>query len=747
MQIGTLQETSWPPRSPGEVLLFSPSRRKDTAPSRARDISPSPIKQKLPASLFGDVRRLDDHNAGPSIKEERDDMEGEEEDDDEESDDEETLRLKLEAIEARLKLKKLAKARKSAHREAAGPPFNTGDTEPETTLKTAPRRPRTPPPHGTVQVPPSPRQTIVPVLPDSPSRVQLGIDKGLKAADVSLTKARSQRATAARSSADKTVNPFQGAGPSNSRTSTYSERIAAQRTQDIKREQFSERVRAGRGSGFNISDKTAQRPAEPRSEQSRVGERASSTPLNSGEETSSTRIDAHIPRTKRTESRTRAHHDVDTFTGFTLSKRNMQEEKLSQAFEDKVLVSIPRMLKDVHGPDYDPPELEKDFVVFGIIASKSSPSDHDTKHKTTTNHHAPDPDENARSKYMVMRLTDLEWEVNLFLFDTGFEAFWKLSVGTVVALLNPAIMPPRPHLRDTGAFSLKISSSEDTVLQIGTAKDIGFCKSVKKDGQMCNQWIDARKTEFCEFHISLRTEKTKAGRMEINGMAGLDMFRKKGKFAKNKRGGGGGGGSIGGKFSRRVDQADYGNGPRYDRTSGETAYIIPRSTRGTTAAALLDAEDLVNGGLSAAERSRIRLAAQERERNLASQLGSKGDGLGSRYMRVRNGEAGREAQSAAAIARNEVVEVATLALLDTKAADVRLSPSKGSRKVSTQGRSDPVGWSGAYKRGLPSPDRQARLDFEPSKRPKTSTAAVRERVVGTGNDFNDDDDDDDLDIV
>ena len=80
------------------------------------------------------------------------------------------------------------------------------------------------------------------------------------------------------------------------------------------------------------------------------------------------------------------------------------------------------------------------------------------------------------------------------------------------------IMPPKN--KDSGAFSLKLSSSEETVLEIGTASDLGFCKATKRDGKECLQWIDGRKTEFCEFHISLKVDKARKGRMEFNTMVG-----------------------------------------------------------------------------------------------------------------------------------------------------------------------------------------------------------------------------------
>lgn len=122
---------------------------------------------------------------------------------------------------------------------------------------------------------------------------------------------------------------------------------------------------------------------------------------------------------------------------------------------------------------------------------------------------------------MVLTLTDLEWSVDLFLFDTALPRYYKLTLGTVVAILNPSIIPPPANAVDTGRFSLKLNSSDDTILEIGKAQDLGFCKSIKKDGAVCNNWIDSRKTEFCEFHVDMQLKRTTAGRMEVNSSPGL----------------------------------------------------------------------------------------------------------------------------------------------------------------------------------------------------------------------------------
>ena len=236
---------------------------------------------------------------------------------------------------------------------------------------------------------------------------------------------------------------------------------------------------------------------------------------------------------------------------------------------------------------------------------------------------------------MVIRLTDFKWELDLFLFDTGFDAFWKLTPGTVIAVLNPGIMPPKD--RATGAFSLKLSSSEDTVLEIGTSKDLGFCNAVKSNGMECLQWIDGRKTEVCEYHIALKVDKARKGRMQLNTMT-------------NGRGNrdGQGGGSRGGRGGRGGGRGGLKQeGKQYDSYLHETMYLAPKEA-GFSATRLLDDRDAdVNAwqrGYSREEMQRRRKQARDKEAELAKKLGALGGSAGSEYLKSRaDGQARRAA--------------------------------------------------------------------------------------------------------
>lgn len=403
----------------------------------------------------------------------------------------------------------------------------------------------------------------------------------------------------------------------------------------------------------------------------------------------------------------------------------MQHNVITRTLEGKTVLTIPQLLKTVKAPEYDPPDFENDYVVLGVICSKSSPlnAKNSVRDQSTGNQ---ERGTDQHGKFMVIRLTDLKWELDLYLFDTGFSQFWKLSEGTLVAILNPDIMPPRN--RDTGKFSLKLTSSDDTVLEIGTARDLDFCHAKRKDGKDCGQWIDGRKTEVCEFHVQLQVEKSKRGRMEINTMAGMGRGPAGGKHGMF--GGGRGGGSKGQELRRE--------GNYFDRELHEMVYIAPRPGG---AAKLLDRENQSwERGASREEKFRKQLAEKEKEKELAKKLGTMGQGsTGGEYMKIK----GTDTQnlpvrgitsSRDSLATNQAKPVDNdfRGLLNRKANDVSLAPVyKRKRTLSTKSTasSAPVGWSGANKRSVLLPPQKS-LEPRPSLvRRESSPTKKRARLL------------------
>ncbi|CAO2648109.1 Nn.00g090310.m01.CDS01 [Neocucurbitaria sp. VM-36] len=729
-----INQPNWPPQSPVEALLSSPSGRRKYERQRERNsVSPSPSKRR-PMSRGGIA-------AG----------------DDDEDEDEETLQLKLQAIEARLKLKALQKAKKTV--EHGENDSNASSSRPGTAA--ALRRVDLPRPKSDIQVPHSPvRARRAPEEQRSPARVILGIDKGLTARDVSLKRPGSGM----NGGLFRTNSTRGGETP---KIKSFSERIAESKNKEKEREEVEAKMekRRSRGFGLHNIEGLKDRPAVSRSNSSLSTATKSSQdmlpPTSKGLSRTQSRStnDLQHPPTPRPGSNLSSRSDntqpslptsrpssgfgttpaatkyaeisqrdnsseapsFESFSGLHLKSREMQHNVVTRTLEGKTVLTIPQLLKMVKAPDYDPPDWENDYVVLGVICSKSTPlNSKNAARDQTKSTQERGVDQNG--KFMVIRLTDLKWELDLFLFDTGFSQFWKLPIGTLVAVLNPDIMPPRQ--RDTGKFSLKLTSSDDTILELGTARDLDFCHAQRKDGKDCGQWIDSRKTEFCEFHIQLQVEKSKRGRMEINTMTG---------FGNGPRGGGKfgmfGGGRGGGFKSDELKR----EGKYHDRELHETVYIAPKPGG---AARLIDRDEQSwERGANREERFRKQLAEKEKEKELAKKLGTMGDGsTGGDYMKVKGAGTpnlparGYTSSQDSAMKPEKPADCDFTGLLGRTAADVSLAPVKRKRIASgkSAASSEPVGWGFKYGR-IPSPKKDTSSAFRGTR--ETSPAKKKARLL------------------
>ncbi|KIV80431.1 hypothetical protein PV11_07929 [Exophiala sideris] len=735
-------DASWPPVSPHAALLSSPSGRKKY---EAYKNSPSPVKRSATTPSL--VDRLRAVRNGRDVPVEGIEMQ------DEADEDEETLQLQLAAIEARLKLKKLQQKRARAgtpDKASSRPSSSHGPGSTTSKTLSSYQEPILPPPR--VEVPKSPTRRSQPVSqPKSPSRVLLGIDKGIRATDISLRRAKTiagnthQRGNPSTLETRPTsrTSVFSSARSELSTESrkTFSERMSEARDREKSHEQKRENKNRQRSKGFGVDEAELEKyrllAAEPTQattpptqpgytrEQILHGATEANTvtrPLKK----SSTMPDLRESRPSSQDSISldAPVGDASLFEGFSglhLSSRILPHSFLKRTLPtDRFTVyRVPDLLKNITSPSFDLPDSVCDYVVFGVIASKSSPMDQkkappDAKTTSTKDWERQweDGSQNSR-RFMVFTLTDLKWTVDLYLFGTAVPRYHRLMPGTVVGILNPGIMPPKSGKTDTGAFSLNLSNGDDTVLEIGTARDLGYCKTVKKDGKPCGSWLNASKTEICEWHLNAQLEKTRAKRMGVNtgtnGFAGIGSRK---PFDKS-----------GGKASLLPR-----DGHKFDRYTGSHFYIATSNAGAATATAggahrggMFDGGPSVpEGNLSRDREARVRkhMVARQKEREIAEKLGATGHGqgfgvgsAGAEYLklkvRTRDTQAGTgtektkgertsrvmadECMTASQVTASILSGVPSSALRGNgngrkrTAEDVRLSPVKKTRFVTDKG--------------------------------------------------------------
>lgn len=641
-------------------------------------------------------------------------------DDDDEEEDEEMLELKLQAIQARLKLKKLQSARAKKSNGTDRRPRSESNPIPDISVSSRthfrselsrPDPPLRPQSQTEVQVPASPvRRTQITQSDGSPSRVRLGIDKGIKAKDISLKRAPIFRKptepqnTAQGSYLRRSRTPAFGSAPEpttkQERPLTFSERLAAARSEESSRQERQERIKQSRSNAFelgrqemedlksnakeipNVPTQPEQYSREEVMAASRI-KRSNTMPTlrrpSQDENRSGSSFDGApgsqadaAARNKKMAPSEVPEEDASAFEPYSaihLSKRVIPHSILTRNLAGKKTYVIKDLLKHVKAPDFELPEVEQDIVVFGILASKSDPR----SHKPANNLKA--QTDQDKGKYMVLQLVDLQWELELFLFNTGFDRYWKLVPGTLIAILNPNIMPPPPGRTDTGRFSLVINSGHDTILEIGTARDLGFCKSTKKDGQYCNSWVNKKRTEFCEFHMNMGLAKHRQARQDVNAFnTGLGPKKDGDSQYKNSY-------RSRNLESNPNDPKKKGRG-NYDRNTQSQWFINKPS-----AASMLDNEVLggqVSGRVERSEALRRRLATEEKERDLMKTLGKMGSGAGKEYMQRGANDASNTGSTQTTDGKRPDADARSLGLLPGKGFEPRmhLSPTKRKRPQS-----------------------------------------------------------------
>ena len=605
----------------------------------------------------------------------------------EDDDDEETLQLQLQEIQAKLRLKKLqaARAQKSASSPAlaaAALPRPARSTTPGATVFHNPRSPQ----RSTVEVPASPVHKGPDAVLEhkSPKRVLLGIDKGLRGQDVSLKRAPASFRRGLTGSASS-PNLHEGARAAASQLQretaptptpkplSFNERLAAARTEEASRLDKAERIQKLRTSAFGVGKSemeqykeravdiadvdegptrysredivgaAARRTAKPAESGSSLLVRRSDTTPDVVRARSSDENEAPQASSQETTA-TPDSASFEPYSGYHLSRRILPHSVVTRSISGMTCYSLKDLLRDVKAPNFQLPEVETDVVVMAIVAEKSDPRSHKPFEGGKSKKEA------DRGKYMVLTLVDLEFQVELFLFKTGFERFWKITTGTVVAILNPGIMPPPPGRHDTGRWSLVINSDGDTILELGIARDLGYCKSIKRDGHQCTTWINKKRTEYCEYHTNEAVKKMRATRNDLNGAAGFGAVGEKG--ARGGRGGRGRGGRGGRGGGRGGGYAGSG----YDSYS-QAQWYVAGSSGGTSASALIDNEALSGGYADKVERTegiKRRLAARERESDIARKLSEIGSGAGRDYMKLRAEAAAADKADRNAKGKNKV---------------------------------------------------------------------------------------------
>ncbi|CAH0720487.1 unnamed protein product, partial [Brenthis ino] len=187
------------------------------------------------------------------------------------------------------------------------------------------------------------------------------------------------------------------------------------------------------------------------------------------------------------EIKTKASSDVfsDPIFGIRITKPLISSSALLERMQGREAVNMIRLKRYVENED-----LSKDWVVAGVIVRKSS-----AKKSQKGNN------------FIVWTLSDLKDDLktmSMFLFRKAYNDLWKTTEGTVVAVLNPNVLDRSQNSADQACLSVE---SPDRVMILGQSKDLGLCRSKKKNGEPCTAFVNLSQCEHCIYHIKQEYQK------------------------------------------------------------------------------------------------------------------------------------------------------------------------------------------------------------------------------------------------
>ncbi|KAK9310316.1 hypothetical protein QLX08_000323 [Tetragonisca angustula] len=190
----------------------------------------------------------------------------------------------------------------------------------------------------------------------------------------------------------------------------------------------------------------------------------------------------------------------DPFFGLRIISPVISSTELKARMIDKVPVTVSKIKYHLNSE-----KSEKDWVIAGVLINKSAPK---TSQKGST--------------YAIWKISDLSDAMNtvcLFTFSNAYKSLWKTTVGTVIAILNPNVLESKDN---TDLATLSIDNPQ-RVMILGKSKDMGKCKSKKKNGESCNSIVNISRCEFCLYHIKQEYKKC-SKRTELQAFSNSQKF-------------------------------------------------------------------------------------------------------------------------------------------------------------------------------------------------------------------------------
>ncbi|XP_077271361.1 minichromosome maintenance 10 homolog isoform X2 [Temnothorax americanus] len=174
----------------------------------------------------------------------------------------------------------------------------------------------------------------------------------------------------------------------------------------------------------------------------------------------------------------------DPFFGIRIVSPLVSSAELRERMKDKTAVTVARVRSHVISDN-----VHNDWVIAGVLINKSATK---TSQKGTS--------------YCIWKISDLSDDlktVSIFLFSNAYKQLWKTITGNVIGILNPNVLESKDNI-DQATLSI---DNPQKLMILGRSKDMGKCKSIKKNGDPCTAIVNTSRCEYCIYHVKQEYKK------------------------------------------------------------------------------------------------------------------------------------------------------------------------------------------------------------------------------------------------